>query len=272
VSIPHALSARLEYWRGEGNRLAGGLRDVAQRAVVYRQIFRDSGGNHAFPLIAAHGACWSRGHFAWGDRVGWWLAWRYALGGRARKLAALTAFADVFRDVNRRVCADTYATFHFAREHWHDPHAGRLLPGAMWEQLRKLHAARAEGRAYSDAERRDLFCAHFLYEQEHVVGPALEAAVAAFDWPFAKRVALRPTIRFAFFARGQKMAFGDFSRAEERIANGLRAFEWAAAAGWGAVEEHLRDYGVMPAEAFADPEAAFAEIRATAGGAALSPV
>ena len=261
MSEPHELQTRFDYWRREGERLAGGLRDVAQRAVVYRQVFRDSGGNHAFPLIAAHGACWSRGHFATGDRIGWWLSWPYAFRGRrSRKLTALARFADVFRDINRRVCADTYATFHFAREHWDDPSAVGLVPAVLWQALQKLHAARRAGAAFSDAEKLDLFRSHFLYEQEHVVGPALLAAVNAFDWPLLSRIALCPSIRFAYFARGRKMTFRDFSRAEERIANGLRAFEWAAAAGWDAVEERLRDYGVMPAEAFARPEGAFAEI------------
>lgn len=271
MSESHDVRARLAHWRREGERLAGGLRDVAQRAVVYRQIFRDSGGNHAFPLIAAHGACWSRGHFEMGDRVGRWLAWQYPFG-RAQKLAALAAFADVFRDINRRVCADTYATFHFAREHWNDPSADGLIPDVLWRALQKLHAARSAGATYSDAERLSLFRSHFLYEQEHVVGPALLPAVAAFNWPLLKRIALRPTIRFAYFARGQRMAFGDFSRAEERIANGLRAFEWAAEVGWDVVAERLRDYGVMPADAFERPEEAFGRIREQRCDAAPNPL
>lgn len=262
---PHQpLAECYDRWRREGERLAGGLREVARRAVVYRQVFRDSGGNHAFPLIAAHGACWSRGHFARGDRLGWWLAWPHALarGGRAARLAALARFADVFRDINRRVCADTYAGYHFTREHGDHPDAGRHIPAALLHALRRLHAARRAGAGYTTADQRELFRAHFLYEQEHVVGPALTAAVAAFDWPVLRRLALRPAIRFSYFARGRALAFRDFSRRDERVENGLRAFEWAAEAGWAAVEDRLRDYRVLSPADVDDPDRAFAALAA----------
>ncbi len=41
--------------RAEAVTLAGGLTDLSQRATVYHHIYRASGGNHVFPLIAAHG-------------------------------------------------------------------------------------------------------------------------------------------------------------------------------------------------------------------------
>jgi hypothetical protein len=50
------LAREYEALTREGTRLAGGLCDLAQRATVYHHLFRASGGNHAFPLIAAHGA------------------------------------------------------------------------------------------------------------------------------------------------------------------------------------------------------------------------
>ena len=62
----------------EAERLAGGLRDLAQRATVYHHLFRASGGNHIFPLIAAHGALWAGGYFRFGQRLATALAWQYA--------------------------------------------------------------------------------------------------------------------------------------------------------------------------------------------------
>ena len=53
----------------EGVRLAGQLADVPQRATVYHHLFFESGRNHVFPLIAAHGALWARGYFAFGMRL-----------------------------------------------------------------------------------------------------------------------------------------------------------------------------------------------------------
>lgn len=59
----------------EGTRLAGSLTALSQRATTYHHLFRDSGGNHIFPLIAAHGALWARGYFAFGMKLGRWLSW-----------------------------------------------------------------------------------------------------------------------------------------------------------------------------------------------------
>src|ERR1043166_6952165 len=99
----------------EATRLAGGLLDLAQRATTYHHLYRDSGGNHIFPLIAAHGALWARGYFRFGMGLGRCVALQYALSPRRRRerLQALAAFADVFRDINRRVCIDTYTNYHF---------------------------------------------------------------------------------------------------------------------------------------------------------------
>ena len=41
--------------RDQAVRLAGSPGDIAQRVMAHHQIYRDSGGNHAFPLVALHG-------------------------------------------------------------------------------------------------------------------------------------------------------------------------------------------------------------------------
>ncbi|GAA0599662.1 hypothetical protein GCM10009416_42150 [Craurococcus roseus] len=57
--------------RREATLMAGGIHDLAQRAGVYHHLFVHSGRNHVFPLLAAHGALWARGHFQKGMRLGW---------------------------------------------------------------------------------------------------------------------------------------------------------------------------------------------------------
>ena len=59
----------------EAVALAGGLTALSQRATVYRHLFLASGGDHAFPLIAAHGALWAGGYFRFGMRLGAALSW-----------------------------------------------------------------------------------------------------------------------------------------------------------------------------------------------------
>ena len=45
--------------RQEAVRLAGGPGDMPQRVALLHSIFEDSGGNHAFPEVALHGALWA---------------------------------------------------------------------------------------------------------------------------------------------------------------------------------------------------------------------
>src|SRR6187200_3789100 len=80
-----ALQDRLTHWRLEGEKLAGSLTQLTQRASVYRHIYRASGGNHIFPLIAAHGALWARGYFAWALDLGKKLAWQYCYNPALQK-------------------------------------------------------------------------------------------------------------------------------------------------------------------------------------------
>src|SRR6187200_575300 len=99
----------------EAVKLAGGLTDATQRAAVYRHMYRFSGGNHIFPLIAAHGALWSRGYFILARKLAEALSWQYFASPAKRKqqLERLAAFENALRDINRRVCIDTYVNLHF---------------------------------------------------------------------------------------------------------------------------------------------------------------
>lgn len=247
----------------EGTRLAGSLTALSQRATTYHHLFRDSGGNHVFPLIAAHGALWARGYFAFGMKLGRCLSWQYFLDAehRRRQLAALDEFASAFRDVNRRVCIDTYANYHFAAQFGEHPEAAEILDPQLLDALNRVHAARRAGRELSDADKRIVFESHFLHEQTHVVGPSLQIAVENFDWPLVREIALRPLIKFAFFREREFFWFRNFASREERIDKGLRAFEAAASVGWQRVESTLRDYDILPSAFFADSVRYFADLR-----------
>ena len=247
----------------EATRLAGGLLDLAQRATTYHHLYRDSGGNHIFPLIAAHGALWARGYFRYGMGLGRCVAWQYAWSRERRgaHLQALAAFADAFRDINRRVCVDTYTNYHFVGRFGGHRNGDRLMSPRVFEALQRLHWARRAGKALSDAERLEIYQAHFLKEQEHDVGPAIDRAVAEFDWPAMKWLALQPIVRFAFFPGWRVLRFRNFADVSERIANGWRAFRWGARAGWDVVEARLASYRILPAQFFTEGAGYFARIR-----------
>lgn len=264
------LRAAFEELKSDGLRLAGGLTDLSQRATVYHHIFRESGGNHIFPLIAAHGALWARGWFNIGSKLGRVLSWQYAFNGetRRRQLAKLEEFANTFRDINRQVCVDVYANFHFTKRFGNHPDAAKFVPTDLLQALNRIHEANRTGAELSDDEKREVFTAHFLSEQEHIVGPTIKKAVAEFDWPVLRTLALRPIIRFAYFPR--PFLFRNFANTDERISKGLLAFNTAADVGWSNVEQALRSYDVLPERFFAMPTEYFASLRETVLGSSVT--
>lgn len=243
--------------RRQATALAGSLGDLAQRASVYHHLFEHSGANHCFPLLAAHGALWASGYFRLGIRVGSLLSWAQVIASddrsRQELMRRLTKLANDFRDINRRVCIETYFAYYISSTDSLLPAAERSISPDLLDQMAQCHAARRAGRALSSRERRSLFEAFFLWEQATIVGPAVERAFNEFDWPIIKAMALRPRISFAYFPRSAPLVFRDFSDTDERIEKGLMAFDLAEAAGWDKVDDKLRSYGILPSEFSIDP-------------------
>lgn len=248
----HALAARRA-----ALRLAGGPEDFARRASVYHHLFRHSGGNHVFPLLAAHGAIWGRGHIARGMLMAQALLlldFHRPARRRARRLA-LTAFADAFRDIHRRICIEVSASYGFTAACGERAGAERHVDPSLLDGLNRCHHARRQGRSLARAERAALFEASLRWEQRVVVGPAVEAAASAFRWDRVRALALRPTVRFAYMPRRETLRFADFSDADERIEKALRAYAIGEEVGWPAVEAALAAYRV-PETGFRDDASA----------------
>ncbi len=234
--------------RQEAERLAGRNRDLAQRATVYHHLYHHSRGNHVFPLIAAHGALWAGGYFAFGIELGKWLSWLPSLDRhttRERKRELLEDFADAFRNVNRLVCIETYTTYHFTALHGDHPSASKWIPPALLRQLNLVHRARTSGTPLTAAEKREVFKTFFLNEQATVVGPKIKAAEEIFQWPLMKHLALMPHVRFAYM-NGFGLQFWNFCNEAERVGNGLRACDIALQVGLKHVEQTLENYAVLP--------------------------
>ncbi|MBA2933050.1 hypothetical protein HZF05_02960 [Sphingomonas sp. CGMCC 1.13654] len=241
--------------RAEATRLAGRPSDLVQRASVYHHLFQHSGGNHAFPLLAAHGALWASGYFRSGIRLGIWLARAEGLvrDGMDDRIAMLHRLAEAFREINRQVCVETSVIYHLTGRNTFAQKAEQIVPPALLDAMARCHHARRAGRSLDDRDRKRLFHAFFLWEQAQIVGPAVDRAFAAFGWRIVKAAALRPRIDFAYFGLSGPLRFRDFSDTNERIDKGLAAFDRGASTGWGEVARSLGDYGIMPAGILADP-------------------
>ncbi|THH34408.1 hypothetical protein E4Z66_18400 [Aliishimia ponticola] len=236
--------------RAEAEMLAGRPQDLEQRASVYLRLYRESGGRHVFPLLAAHGALWGAGHFQRGLAIGRAVAKAHRDG--AERLARLADFATAFKEINRQVCVETYAAYHITGRLGPDAARQAGLDPALIDALTACHDARRRGAALSPAGTEALFTAFFRWEQDNVVHPSILAAEAALDWPLMRTVAMRPPVWFSYMRA--PLLFRQFASKSERIDKGLRAFQLAQKRGWSRVEADIARYGRMPTTYVAEPE------------------
>jgi hypothetical protein len=258
-----SLQSRYDEFKAEATLLAGGLLDIPRRALVLHNLYLDSGRNHKFSLIAAHGALWASGYFEAGGSLGRLIARRYFYDRdeKSYRLGLLRQFAEDFRTVNRQVCIDSYANYHFVKRHGREPGADELIEPSLLDALNRVHDARARGKVLPPDESRQVFEQSFRCEQEVTVAPGVQAAVRSFECRIMQFLCLRPLVRFAYFPPFRYLWFRNFADKDERIDRGLRAFELAAKAGWPGVERSLRYYGVVPNRLLDEPERCLAEVR-----------
>jgi hypothetical protein len=265
-----ALRAEYDRIKTEATRLAGDLLDIPRRVVLLRNLYLDSGRNHAFSQIALHGALWAFRYFEVGGSVGRLIARRYFYNAaeRAFRLDLLEQFAEGFRRVNRLVCIDTWTNYHFVGQYGRLPGAEEIVPPSLLDALNRVHDARKRDISLTPQEKRTVFEQSFHCEQEITVAPGVAETVKAFDCPFMLFLCLRPFVRFAYFPRWQYLFFRNFADKEERIEKGLRAYDYAERAGWDRVSDSMRAYRLMPPRFFEVPAACLADIRATLAPAA----
>lgn len=258
-----SLHDRYDELKAEATLLSGGVHDIPRRALILNTMYLDSGRNHHFSLIAAHGALWASGYFEAGGTLGRLVARRYFYNPdeRAYRLGLLRQFAEDFRKVNRQVCIDTYANFYFVRRYGREPGAEGLIEPSLLDALNRVHHARELGKTLPPAEACQVFHQSFLCEQEITVAPGVLAAVQSFDCKIMRFLCMRPFVRFAYFPPFRYLWFRNFAEKDERIARGLMAYDLAARVGWPKVERSLRYYGVIPTDLLDQPERALAQAR-----------
>lgn len=234
--------------RADAERLAGGLDDLGQRSLVYHQVYRESGTLFHFPLVASHGALWA----TWYLRAAWLAAHVFAatdptcrLRRRAR-MATYTAYVDAIKEINRQVMIEAFTCLYLYKVCGERACAELQFSDGLAAQFRERFGAGAPTFVQTHEGDRDFYETFFRWEQDKVVGPAVDAALAAFDWPFMNTLSRKPWVWFSYFRVGRALIFRDFADKEERVRKGLSAFDWAAAKGWDAIERNCRRNPFLP--------------------------
>ncbi|TWU02991.1 hypothetical protein [Stieleria varia] len=266
----HDLQQRYDAFKAEGEVLAGGLLEIPRRVSILTHMYADSGRNHAFTQIAAHGALWGLAYFESGGTLGRLVAKRYFYNRREKafRLGILREFSEAFRVVNRQVCIDSYANYYFTKHFGDSPDAETVVPAALLDALNRVHHASRNELQLTSEEKRDVFEQSFRNEQEVTVAPGVAAAIAAFDCPIMAWLCLHPIVRFSYFPALKWFYFRDFANTEERIERGLQAYALAQRSGWDRVFDSMRYYGQMPDAFFDEPHKHFAGLRSDAARAA----
>ena len=134
--------------RADAARLAGGPGDMPQRVALLHAIFVDSGGNHAFPEVALHGALWAYGFYERRGTISRMIGYRYFYDAdeRARRSYMLFEFSQGFKEANRSVFIDTYTNFVFSKRLGEEPGAEEILAPELLEALNRVHRAARDRR------------------------------------------------------------------------------------------------------------------------------
>lgn len=242
--MPDSLRGAYDLIKARARVIAGAPGDILPRVAAHREIYLDSRGNHAFPLIALHGALWGYDFFEVTGKLGNLIAYRYFLDEEERKTrhAMLDAFAEGFKAVNREVFVDTYTNYHFTKAHGREAGAAELVHGELLEALNDVHGAARAGSELDEGQKRHVFLKSLELEQEVTVAPGIAREIAKFDCPILRALCLKPIVRFSYFPIWRRFYFKDFSDKAERIERAIRAFDIAADRGWDEVLEAMNGY------------------------------
>jgi hypothetical protein len=241
---PEQLRAAYAETKAFARDLAGRPSDILQRVNVHHSIYVASRGNHAFPLIALHGAMWGRGFFETSGKLGELIAYRYFLDKdeKSKRLAMLDGFAEGFKAVNREVFVDTYTNYHFTKRHGRERGAEELVQPDLLDALNEVHDATAAGRELGDDRKKHVFLQALRFEQEITVAPGIERELGKFDCPILRALCMKPIVRFSYFPMWRRFYFKNFSEKEERIDKAVRSFDIAAYRGWDNVLAAMNAY------------------------------
>jgi len=233
-------------------RRVGGPDARVRRATLLYEIYRDSGGNHASPLIALHMMLWRESFFAVDGHLGTVLQYRYCYDERerARRLTMLHEFADALHEIDRHICARLYADYHATKRYGADRQAHAAVPDGLCQALTAVHGRTQAGDRLAAHVTKEVFIQSWRHEQEAVMAAPLRAAVDRLACPILRALIVQPAVRLTYFPAQTRIVYRDFAQTDERAARAAQAYDLAAACGWETVTATLHAYGVLPPSFF----------------------
>ncbi len=227
--------------------LAGRSGDVKARVLALRDIYRDSRGQHVFPLLAMHEMLWAHDFFEVTGTLGDFITHRFVgdVTAQGTRLEMLRAFAEAFRAGCQNAFVDTFTNYYFSRDYGEAPGADRFVLPSLRGAQTDLHRAIRAKRSLTEAQRRTLYCLALEFEQARTLAVDIGRGMKGLTCPFVHGLVRRAVVRLTYLPPQVRFYFRDYSNVEERLARGLRSYELASQRGWDKVSDATHAYTLV---------------------------
>jgi hypothetical protein len=221
-------------------------------------MYVDSQGNHAFPLVALHGALWGHDFFRTAkllENVGKLF---HAIGNMQQLLDEIDQFSLALWTTNRQVFIDTYTNYWFSKKYGREPGAVDITDKDVLPYLNRVHEMVRSGKSFSPEEKREVFAASLNTEQKDTVAERMDEAANNVKTGWLKSLMTKPKVHFTYFPDGLDYKFENFTDRADRVRAAMLAYDTAVNVGWTKVSDTMVGYHELPDAYFAD-RAAYAK-------------
>jgi hypothetical protein len=207
-------------------------------------IYRQSHGNHVYPLLAAHVMQWCDAFFSVDGHLGTVLHYRFCYdeAERARRLDMLRVFSEALNECYQAGCARAQADFYTTRDGVASSSPGLAMSGGLTAAFALLHTATRAGTPLTSEAKRSLYLRYWRFQMEDIAGVVVRAEMRKIECPVVRALVLQPLLRLAYFPRHIHIAYSDFSNTAEGLAKAARLYDLAVTCGWNGVEATVNSY------------------------------
>lgn len=214
--------------------LAGAPHDVYTRIEKFIEIFKDSGENHEFPVVAMHGAAWLKSFYLRSNQKAYkYCQFSFPLNQESclKKVRSFTEplFKEMFR-INRDVFIDTYTLYYYSKKH----------PEKLPQNLVFLGAIH---KGYlTKKEKREVFRKSLLHEQKFRVSKKMISLYE--NIPLVAKLLIKTSVRFKYFPNFHFFLWRNYFSETRRIKDALIAHKFAQSVGFPKVISSIYEYDI----------------------------